>query len=248
MKKEKRHQEVSSGLYVGQIRHRRFTPVKHIFDYPIFMSLIDLDKVDELVDSVRFLSKRKWGLMSFYRHDYMEGAEDTKSAVQEKLYQLTGESISGKVFALCHLRYCGLYFSPVNFYYVFDDNNKWNYMLAEVSNTPWNERHYYAIPANRHWQHEKQFHVSPFNPLDQEYRWTLKPIGDTAFVHLETCQQDKIFDATLFLKKKPFTSKNVFSLLLKTPVMTIKVLGLIYWQALKLWLKGAIFYSHPEKS
>ncbi len=240
--------EVSSGLYVGNIRHRRFTPVKHVFDYPIFMPLIDLDKIDELVEKVRFLSKRKWGVMSFYHGDYMEGAVDTKSAVLEKLHQLTGKSFSGKVFALCHLRYFGLYFSPVNFYYVFDVNNKWNYMLAEVSNTPWNERHYYAIPANRHWTHPKQFHVSPFNPLEQEYRWTLKPIGRTAFVHLETSQHDKIFDATLFLKKQPLTSQNVLSVLLKTPVMTIKVLTLIYWQALKLWLKGAIFYSHPENS
>jgi DUF1365 family protein len=121
-------------------------------------------------------------------------------------------------------------------------------MLAEVSNTPWNQRHYYAVPAGKHWENNKAFHVSPFNPIDQKYVWKLRPVDKTAFVHLETHREGREFDATLAMKKNPFTSYELAKLIVKTPVMTVKVVFSIYWQALKLWIKGAPFYGHPEQA
>ncbi|AMG29227.1 DUF1365 domain-containing protein [Grimontia hollisae] len=237
-----------SGLFVGSVRHRRFTPVEHVFSYPMFMPLIDLDDVDRLAASVKGFSTKKWGMASFYRPDYMEGREDTKQAVQDKVVALTGKRFTGKVLALCHLRYFGLYFSPVNFYYLYDEEGNWAYMLAEVSNTPWNQRHYYAVPAGKHWENDKAFHVSPFNPIDQKYVWKLRPLNKTAFVHLETHRGEREFDATLAMIRKPFTSSELSKLIAKTPVMTVKVVVSIYWQALKLWIKGAPFYGHPEQA
>ncbi|MDD1792206.1 DUF1365 family protein [Enterovibrio sp. ZSDZ42] len=240
--------ESLSGLYVGSVRHRRFTPVDHRFTYPMFMPLIDLDEVEKLAQTVRGFSLRKWGVATFHRPDYMQGRHDTKQAVQDKVFELTGERYCGKVLALCHLRYFGMYFSPVNFYYVYDEHGQWRYMLAEVSNTPWNQRHYYAIPAGKRWENEKAFHVSPFNPVEQKYVWKLRPLTKTAFIHLETHRDDREFDATLAMSKKPFSSSELSKLIVKTPLMTVKVVASIYWQALKLWIKGAPFYSHPAQA
>ncbi len=237
-----------SGLFVGTVRHRRHTPVEHAFSYPMFMPLIDLDEVEHLAKTVKRFSTRKWSLASFYRKDYMEGREDTRQAVLDKVFTLTGDRFEGKVLALCHLRYLGIYFSPVNFYYVYDSDGHWRYILAEVSNTPWNERHYYAVPAGRRWENQKAFHVSPFNPIEQRYVWKLRPLDKTAFVHLETHRETREFDATLAMTRRPFTSKELTKLIAKTPVMTIKVVASIYWQALKLWLKGAPFYGHPAQA
>ncbi|WP_325894508.1 DUF1365 domain-containing protein [Grimontia sp. NTOU-MAR1] len=237
-----------SGLFVGSVRHRRFMPVEHAFSYPMFMPLIDLDEVEELAESVRGFTTKKWGMAAFHRPDYMEGHEDTKKSVQEKVFALTGKRYNGKVLALCHLRYFGLYFSPVNFYYLYDDKGQWVYLLAEVSNTPWNQRHYYAIPAGKHWENSKAFHVSPFNPIEQTYVWKLRPVDKTAFVHLETHRENREFDATLAMKRNPFTSSELIKLIARTPVMTVKVVFSIYWQALKLWIKGAPFYGHPAQA
>lgn len=239
-----------SALMVGRVRHRRFTPVTHALDYPLFMPCIDLDDWPVLQTRVWGLGERWWHWARFRRGDYL-GTGDLKTAVQDKVFELTGEQIGGRVQAVVHLRYLGLYFSPVNFYYLYDQQGVWRYLLAEVSNTPWNERHYYAIPAERgeqglNWTHDKAFHVSPFNPVEQVYQWKLKPLTDALMVHLECHRNQKEFDATLALKAQPFTSRGLIRLLIRTPIMTVKVLTGIYWHALKLWVKGAPFYSHPK--
>ncbi len=238
----------NSSLCEGVVRHRRYQPVSHRFSYSLFMPLLDLDELEALEKEISFFSLKKWGVASFYYKDYMEGKKDTKKAAQDKIYQLEGVRLSGKVLTLCHLRYFGLYFSPVNFYYLYDEKNTWRYLLAEVSNTPWNERHYYAIPARASFSHLKAFHVSPFNPLEQEYRWRLKPLEKKAFIHLNVLRKEqKEFDATLLLQRLPLSTKTLLSAMIKMPSMTIKMLVYIYWQAIKLWLKGAVFYSHSSK-
>lgn len=238
-------ESLQSGLYVGQVRHRRFTPIKHAFNYPVFMPLIDLDELSTLAARVRGFRLGKWGFAAFHHADYFAGESDTKAACLDKLYALTGERITGKVYALCQLRYLGVYFSPVNLYYIYDTDNQWRYVLAEVSNTPWGEKHFYAIPAGKRWQHDKAFHVSPFNPIEQRYHWRLKPLGERVHVHLEAHRNDREFDATLGMKRRPFTTQTLNKLLIRTPIETVKVLIGIYWQALKLWIKGAPFYPHP---
>lgn len=239
---------LESGLFIGSVRHRRFSPISHQFRNSIFMPLINLDELDLLEKNIIGFNTKKFALASFYCNDYFAGEKDTKKAAQDKLYELTGNRVSGKVLALCQLRYFGLYFSPVNFYYLFDENNHWCYMLAEVSNTPWNQRHYYAIPAQKKWQHLKEFHVSPFNPMEQKYNWTLRPINHKAFLHLEVSHENREFDATLALNKREFNNKEFLFLIAKTPIITIKILVAIYWQALKLWIKGARFYPHSVSS
>ncbi|WP_018693274.1 DUF1365 domain-containing protein [Algicola sagamiensis] len=235
---------MNSQIFVGTVRHRRFTPVKHAFEYPMFMPFIDLDELATLNEKVRGFGMGKWKPASFFRDDYL-GQGSLKTAVQDKVEELTGERVQGRVMMLCHLRYFGFYFSPVNFYYLYDERETWRFMLAEVSNTPWNERHYYAIPAGRSWENAKMFHVSPFNPISQTYQWKLREPKDAMMVHLEAHQASKEFDATLVMKAQPFDSQTLSFLLRKTPMITLKTVIGIYWQAFRLWIKKAPFYDHP---
>lgn len=238
---------MQSALLVGNVRHRRFTPIKHQINYPLFMPCIDLDEIEMLQDKVWAFGTRWWHWARFRREDYL-GRGDLKQAAFDKVFELTGERIEGRVEAVVHLRYLGIYFSPVNFYYVYDQSGEWRYLLAEVSNTPWNERHYYAISATSQasWEHDKAFHVSPFNPIDQKYVWRIKPLDKRLSVHLECHRDGKAFDATLSMQKQPLSSASLLKRLISTPIMAVKVLSGIYWHALKLWCKGAPFYSHPK--
>ncbi len=244
--------EIKSRLFIGNVRHRRFTPVLHELNYSLFMPAIDVDEIDELESKVWGFGTRWWHWARFKRSDYV-GQGSLKTAVRDKLTALTGTKCDGKVIAVCHLRYLGFYFSPVNFYYVYNKKGEWKYLLAEVSNTPWNERHYYAIAANSDdehfgWKQDKAFHVSPFNPIDQQYLWKIKPLTDKLNIHLECHKSEKHFDATMVMKAKTLSTKNLLKCLIVTPIQTIKVVFGIYWHALKLWVKGAPFYSHPKYS
>ena len=239
-----------SRLFVGHVRHRRFYPIQHAFQYSLFMPAIDLDELETLEKTVWGFGQSWWHWARFKNSDYMSG-ENIKLAVQEKVAELTGMQCRGRVLAVCHLRYFGLYFSPVNFYYLYDEKGEWQYLLAEVSNTPWHERHYYAIANNEYdaqngWQHPKAFHVSPFNPMDQVYQWKISAPDTRLKVHLECHQQEKHFDATLAMSSVPFTSSELTKLLFVTPIQTVKVMVGIYWHAFKLWRKGAPFYTHPN--
>lgn len=175
-----------------------------------------------------------------------------KQALYDKLESLTGVRMQGRVMLLCQLRYAGIYFSPLNLYYFYDEQDNWRWVLAEVSNTPWNERYYYALPATTDWtgdtwQEQKGFHVSPFNPMSQYYCWRLKEPGKQLLVHLDihsVGSDQKVLDATLMMKRQPFTTKELWQLIAQTPIQTVKIVTGIYWQALKLWLKGSPFYGH----
>ncbi|SHO57276.1 DUF1365 domain-containing protein [Vibrio quintilis] len=244
---------LNSQLMIGRVRHRRHTPVAHALNNPLFMPWIDLDELPVLNDKLRLFGFRWWHWARFRREDYL-GTGSLKSAVITCVNQQAGASLvpeETQVMALIQLRYLGIYFSPVNFYYIFDRQGHWLYMLAEVSNTPWNERHYYVLDTGsedtQHICHPKAFHVSPFNPVDQTYRWRLKAPGRTLRVHLECIREQTVFDATLNMKAIEFSDKKFLSLLAKTPIVSLKILWGIYWHAFRLWRKGAPVYDHPRK-
>lgn len=233
---------MNSALYVGGVRHRRFTPVEHCFDYAIFMPLIDLDELTQLHQVGIWLEK--FSAATFRRSDYLGGG-DIKTKAQDRIAELTGERLTGRVKLLCQLRYFGLYFNPVNFYYLYDSEDVLRWMLAEVRNTPWNERHTYAVLPDGSLPVAKAFHVSPFNPMDMVYHWQLTPPGKQLRVHIENHRKTREFDATLTLIAQPLTRQTLRKQLWRLPLMTGKTAVTIYWQAVKLWLKRAPIYSHP---
>lgn len=260
MKHANNSEKFESAIYQGFVRHRRFTPRYHEFKYPLMMMLIKLDELDELKKSFWQFGERAFHWARFKRHDYLGNNEQpVEIAVKDKIAELlaTSKKPDGDVFLLGQLRYFGLYFSPLNLYFL-RQQGQFRYMLAEVSNTPWNERHYYLVDLNDIQPHDKAFHVSPFNPMQQRYHWKIRPpLPETekTMLHLESKQADsgsekhsKIFDATMVLKRKPLNQSALTRVLLNTPIQTASIVMGIYWQALKLFLKRVPLYSHPDKT
>ena len=201
-------------------------------DFPI-------DEVRRLEDLRNRLAAAAW-----YDADYPLGAP-LKAQALNRLESLTGCRPAGRVMLLTQLRYFGFHFNPVNFYYCYDEADTLRWVLAEVRNTPWNERHYYAVDGQQARPLEKAFHVSPFNPMDMVYHWRFNAPGKTLHMHIENHQASKVFDATLALSRVPLTRANLRGLLLRLPMMTLKTVLAIYWQALRLWLKRVPLYNHP---
>lgn len=252
---------------IGWVRHRRFKPRPHNLKYPVFMWYLDLDEIDAVTQQSRLFSNRKFGWVRFQQDDYFgRGKQPIKQAVIEKIAQSSHIPAARihRVAMLTNLRMLNFIMNPVTFYYAFDENDDLLAIMPEITNTPWNERHSYVLPLaqsltqekpakptqkNYRFQPQKQFHISPFHDMDMQYDWRLgNPVHKNVHFHLENWQnREKIFDATMALTPEPITAGSVRQTLIRFPWMTVKVASGIYWHALKLWLKGVPFYSHPSK-
>ena len=248
-----------SCLYTGSISHRRVTPRAHAFRYRIFMTMIDLSELPGLFDRFLLWSARRPALAWFRRADYHgDVAVPLDQSVRDLVQQRTGRRPDGPIRLLAHLRYFGWNFNPVTFYYLYDAaDQRVETIVAEITNTPWDERHAYVLPiaeseivgAKVHrWQFDKAFHVSPFLPMDMQYDWRFSNPGDALHVHMENWREGRLdFDATLTLRREPITSLTLARALIAFPLITLKVTVMIYWQALRLLLKRAPFFTHPKK-
>lgn len=245
-----------SGIYEGQVRHRRMSPAPHEFSYRMFMMYLDLDELPKLFRGRWLWSARRPALARFRRRHHLgESGVPLDRAVRECVMEETGTFPAGPIRLLTHLQYFGHVFNPVSFYYCFDSEDRYvETIVAEVNNTPWGERHCYVLPASESAQGggfnrftpEKVMHVSPFMPMDIDYDWRFSPPGDSLNVHMENHRQgSKVFDATLVLKRKEITGASLAGALAAFPFMTMKVVVAIYWQALRLWLKKVPFHTHP---
>lgn len=240
-----------SVLYTGQVRHRRFSPKKHNFQYSLYMVGIDPTELTDIDSANRWFGYNRFAPVSWYREDFLR-AQPTElplnEAVWKQIFESGGELSSaegkGRVLQLAHLRCFGLFFSPVNFYFAFNQQDQPIYMLAEVTNTPWLEQHYYLVNLRQPETNEKVFPVSPFMNLDMKYHWRVRFDQSEIMIHIENHTDQKVFDATLQLKGQPFGSETSRQLFRHWPVMTLKVVAGIYWQALRLLLKGIPFIGH----
>ena len=246
-----------SSLYEGQVRHRRYTPRTHEFDYRIFMVYLNLDELESVFDDYLLWSVGRFNLASFRRQDHIgDPGVSLKQSVSELVEQHTGSSPRGPIGLLTHLRYAGYGFNPVSFYYCFDEQDQHvETIVAEVNNTPWGEQHCYVLSecdntgegAFKRYTPMKEFHVSPFMPMDIEYDWRFGPVSETLNIHMQNYRDEcKLFDATMSLKRQDINSRSLASALVRYPFVTAKVTSGIYYQALRLWLKKTPFYSHPN--
>ena len=234
-----------SAIYKGSVYHSRVVPKKHAFTYKIFLLWLNLDEIDLLEAEVKGFSTKSWAPLRFKRSDYLGDVDKPlKQSVIEKMSELAHRPLTGTIYLLGQTRTFGLYFSPVNFYYLQQENGTFSHLLAEVSNTPWNGRHCYLVDMAKQEDCQKAFHVSPFNPMDMQYKWKISQPEQSLKLTLACHKEVKHFAASLNLSRVELNSKSLFNVLLSIPSMTLKTIIGIYWQALKLFIKGVPFYTH----
>lgn len=255
---------MNSGIYTGQVSHRRFLPKPHAFKYDVFMMYLDLDELPTLFKNTGAWSYQQPNLAYFRREDYYGDVnQPLKSEILKLIKSRLNKEIHGKICLLTNMRYFGMCFNPVSFYYCFaEDNKTLTVIVSHITNTPWGEDYAYVhdcsapLASEAHntpglgphqFRLNKDFHVSPFMPMDIAYDWRFSTPAEHLHVYMGNMQAgSKLFDATLNLKYQPITNRTLNRLLLQYPFMTAKVVAAIYWQALQLWLKRIPFYPHPK--
>lgn len=245
-----------SALYTGWVSHRRRTPHRHAFRYPLFMVWLDLAELEQV-----FAGRWLWGVerravASFFRSDHFgDSRVPLERAVRELVEAQTGVRPNGPIRLLTHLRYFGYCFNPVSFYYCYDAADREVVaIVAEVTNTPWGERHCYVLDGAaardrrgaQAWRSDKLMHVSPFMPMELQYDWRLSAPAERLAVHMRCLRgAQAIFDATLSLRRRPLAGWTMAATLWRYPWMTARVVLAIHWQALRLWLKRVPYHPHP---
>ena len=242
---------ISSCIFEGLVRHRRFEPRRE-FTHRLALAYLDLDELPRLLNG-RLVSERP-GLVRFRRRDYLgDRAVSLDRAVRELVSERTGERPEGPIRLLTHPRSFGHCFNPVSFYYCFHPaDERLQAVVAEVTNTPWGERHAYVLGAGRTSgnvlaaQFEKAMHVSPFMDMDQRYDVRASIPGKTLSVHIASSRSTTtVLDATLSLRRRELTRASLARTTARYPLATVRVLALIYAHALGLKLAGAPVHPHP---
>ena len=247
------------GLYVGTVRHRRFKPQSHAFEYALFMVLLDIDRIRESMAASRFTSYNRRNWAAFYERDHLDG--DPTRALRDRLHDAAvaaGETLpDGRIYLLTNLRYLGYVFNPISVFYCYDREGSLALVLAEVNNTYGGRRYYWLRPtdgiARRFRSHaRKAMYISPFMEYDVDYEFVLTPPADALVAHMNVLRQGyesgRMFDATLTLDRRPWTAAAIRSVLLRFPWMTAKVIAAIHWEALRLRLKGLPVMPFPQEN
>jgi uncharacterized protein len=247
----------ASCIYEGSIRHRRLAPAQE-FRHRLALAYVDLDELPGLLGG-RLLSRGP-GPLRFRRRDYL-GDPDVPlgTAVRDRVAQLGAARPEGPIRLLTQLRSFGLCFNPVSFYYCLDPAGAHvRHILAEVTNTPWGERHSYllgdpAAPGEGSGRavltgsFAKKLHVSPFMGMDHVYQARATEPGETLSVHIESHRDGQtVFDATLAMHRRELTPAAVARMSARYPLATARVLALIYGHAIGLKLAGARVFPHPQ--
>ncbi|MAA64000.1 MAG: DUF1365 domain-containing protein [Alteromonadaceae bacterium] len=250
----------------GRVRHRRMHPVKHEFTYNTGMLALNLDEWSRVHTRSRLFSLERFNWLSLARKDYFNPDHtDLKTAIIDQVVAATGWQPDGDIELITNPRYLGFSFNPVSFYCCYRAGEHAiegavpEVIVAQITNTPWFERHVYCLQGaavyesssgwkSQRYDFRKRFHVSPYNGMEQSYRWMFSFRGNQIRIHMNVYEEGiKQFDATLNVHRMPFTRQSVRDHVKAFPLESLKVAGGIYWQALRLKFKGANFQTHPDK-
>ncbi len=261
----------ASAVYEGWVRHRRFEPVEHSFRYRLFLMYLDLEDLPQALDPYPLFSARRPAPAHFRRADYMgDPARPPAECARDVVEAQTGSRPPGPVRLLANLRYLGHVFNPVCFYYCFDRaGERVEAVVADVNNIPWGERHPYVLARGSRRgavladELDKTLHVSPLMGMDQTYVFRAGEPGERLSIHIESRpvqrvtappepqsvappRQRKAFDATLSLRRHELSRARLAGMLARYPAMSLQTVAKIYAQSLRLKLKGARYFPHPE--
>ena len=238
---------MKSAIYRGWVSHVRKEPVEHCFRYRHAMLYLDLDELESVFRGAWLWSAGRPAPAWFRRSDYLEPHGDPLARVARRRAGLATE---GPVRLLTTVRMLGLSFNPVSFYYCFaPDGEQLESVVAEITNTPWGERHSYVVPGDEVARFDKSFHVSPFMAMEQSYRWRINTPEEHLMVHMENHEQgDRVFAATLTMERAALSPAGLRRLFLSQPLLPARVLAAIYWQAFCLRMKAVPFHAHPGRT
>lgn len=245
---------MKSSLYIGEVYHGRHIPFSHKFTYRVFSVLVDLDELPKLSEKLKYFSFNKWNILSFQNKDH--GARDgsdirpwIETAAEKKNIDIKG----GKIFVLCFPRLWGYVFNPLSVYFCHDKEGELKAVLYQVKNT-FREQHGYLLPLEKSEKKkisqatDKLFYVSPFIQMDCKYEFRVSPPEEEFHVAIhQFIEEGKILTATWSGQQKELTDKNILKTVLRFPLMTLKVILGIHYEAFHLWRKGATFYHRKPK-
>lgn len=244
-----------SALYEGIVAHARHRPRRHRLRYRVFALLLDLDEVPALAAGSRLFGHNRWAPISFHDTDHGDGTKGGLRAwVEGQLWAADRWRDDLRIELLCYPRLLGYVFNPLSVYFCRTPDGNLHAMLYEVSNT-FGERHTYVIAdplptgaapgAAAEHGCAKQFHVSPFLPMECRYRFHVEAGGDTLLLRIEEADAEgPLLTASFAARRAALSERALLGALLRHPLMTLKVIAAIHWEALKLWRKGLKVYRH----
>lgn len=239
-------------LYQGDVVHVRRRPRHHRLRYAVFSILVDIDQLPRIEAKCRLFSVDRFNLFSFHRRDHADGQTLLRKWVDTHLSSAGIYLDGGAVHLLCYPRVLGFVFNPLSLYFCHRRDGNLAAILYEVHNT-FGERHTYLIPVNAsnppgliRQSCPKRLHVSPFIPMDARYDFRLAPPGETVTVTIaESDDQGPLLQASFVGTRAPFNDKELFYAFCRYPLMTLKVIAGIHWEALQIWRKGARYHRKP---
>ena len=242
---------MNSCIYNGEVNHTRFKPVKHFLNYKTFSLFIDLDEVQQLDKSISIFSHNKFNIFSFYNKDH--GDRDgncLKKWVISNLQKYKIEGNISKIKILCYPRIFGYVFNPLSIFYCYE-NDKLKSIFYEVKNT-FNEQHTYIFKIKDgeeiKQKCKKKFYVSPFMDMETFYNFKLIDPNQRLSVTIkQTDAEGTVLTATQTGDKKEFNFKQLLINFFRYPLMTLKIISSIHFEALLLWKKGAIYRKRDKK-
>jgi len=232
--------ETHAHIYRGMVAHQRLRPVGHAFSYRVFSLLLDIDRIDETAARVKLFSRNRFNLFSF--HDRDHGGDDIAARIRAILKE-NGFSATGKILLLAYPRMLGYVFNPLSVYYCHDDKGALEAIIYEVRNT-FGAMHSYLIGCNSgapviEQQADKALHVSPFMEMEQTYHFRLTPPGEALRLAIrQTDRNGAIFNASFTGKRAAITDASLVAAFFSYPLMTVKVIAAIHFEAARLFMKG----------